>query len=347
MKKTSKNAKHVYRDCNFEVGLTGFDEERRLNAHSFTTSPAAMVTAEAAIKEAERKVRDAIMREAIARNASASAAKAQVSAEAEVFVLRADASRLRDELRSAEDALQRASSERHASEATARSVAAENDTLRAEYANARREIDELNAVLRARSQDITQLGGVIISVYRGEVDPRDLRDMADGIAHVIGPQKPTPAVRDHGDGGDSSNPRASRERPTFLRDERIRRSDEDERRAKTSFSSSVSSAHATATRGRGDVREVTHAHEQEEEAEDASVPINSAFFGVDAEEISWDEPLSVRETRRRPLGVPTLALEKLAPPPDDPDAAMLEFAYEQQYGPEAAKRMVEEAKAAR
>ena len=347
MKKTSKNAKQFYRDCNFEVGLPGFDEERRLNAHSFTTSPAAMVTAEAAIKEAERKVRDAIMREAIARNASASAAKAQVSAEAEVFVLRADASRLRDELRSAEDALQRASSERHASEATARSVAAENDTLRAEYANARREIDELNAVLRARSQDITQLGGVIISVYRGEVDPRDLRDMADGIAHVIGPQKPTPAVRDHGDGGDSSNPRASRERPTFLRDERIRRSDEDERRAKTSFSSSVSSAHATATRGRGDVREVTVAHEQEEEAEDASVPINSAFFGVDAEEISWDEPLSVRETRRRPLGVPTLALEKLAPPPDDPDAAMLEFAYEQQYGPEAAKRMVEEAKAAR
>ena len=69
-----------------------------------------MVTAEGAIKEADRKVRDAIMREAIARNASASAAKAQVSAEAEVFVLRADASRLRDELRSAEDALKRASS---------------------------------------------------------------------------------------------------------------------------------------------------------------------------------------------------------------------------------------------
>ena len=48
-----------------------------------------------------------------------------------------------------------------------------------------------------------------------------------------------------------------------------------------------------------------------------------------------------------PRGVPTLALEKPAPPPDDLDAAMLEFAYEQQYGPEAAKRMVEEAKAAR
>lgn len=315
-----------------------------------------MVTAEAAIKEAERKVRDAIMREAIARNASASAAKAQVSAEAEVFVLRADASRLRDELRSAEDALQRASSERHASEATARSVAAENDTLRAEYANARREIDELNAVLRARSQDITQLGGVIISVYRGEVDPRDLRDMADGIAHIIGPQKPTPAVGDHGDGDNTRarNLRASRERPTFLRDERIRASDEDERRAerKTSekLSSSVSrdaDATKTKTYGQRDSREVIHAHEQDEEAEDASVPLNSAFFGVDAEEISWDEPLSVRETRPRPRGVPTLALEKLAPPPDDPDAAMLEFAYEQQYGPEAAKRMVEEAKAAR
>ena len=215
MKKTSKNAKHFYSDCNFEVGLTGFDEERRLNAHSFTTSPAAMVTAEAAIKEAERKVRDAIMREAIARNASASAAKAQVSAEAEVFVLRADASRLRDELRSAEDALQRASSERHASEATARSVAAENDTLRAEYANARREIDELNAVLRARSQDITQLGGVIISVYRGETDPNDLRDVAEGIAHVIGGSGTPPAVR-----GSGPVTRGSRG------DERIRRSDQ-------------------------------------------------------------------------------------------------------------------------
>jgi hypothetical protein len=74
--------------------------------------------------------------------------------------------------------------------------------------------------------------------------------------------------------------------------------------------------------------------------------MDSAFFGVDADEISWDEPLSVRKTRPRPLGMPTLALEKLAPPPEDPDAAMLEFAYEQQYGADAAKRMVEEAKAA-
>ena len=149
---------------------------------------------------------------------------------------------MRDELRSAEDALQRASSERHASEATARSVAAENDTLRAEYANARREIDELNAVLRARSQDITQLGGVIISVYRGEVDPRDFRDMADGIAHIIGPQKPMPAVGDHGDGDNTRarNLRASRERPTFLRDERIRASDEDERRAERKTSEKLS-----------------------------------------------------------------------------------------------------------
>ena len=291
-----------------------------------------MVTAEGAIKEAERKVRDAIMREAIARNASASAAKAQVSAEAEVFVLRADASRLRDELRSAEDALKRASSERHASEVTARSVAAENDTLRAEYANARSEIDELNAVLRARSQDITQLGGVIISVYRGETDPNDLRDVAEGIAHVIGDSGAPPAVR-----GSGPVTRGSRG------DERIRRSDEaraslaskpstDDRR-----SASVSGAAAT----RASAPDAT-----EEEAEDASVPMDSAFFGVDADEISWDEPLSVRKTRPRPLGMPTLALEKLAPPPEDPDAAMLEFAYEQQYGADAAKRMVEEAKAA-
>ena len=307
-----------------------------------------MVTAEGAIKEAERKVRDAIMREAIARNASASAAKAQVSAEAEVFVLRADASRLRDELRSAEDALQRASSERHASEATARSVAAENDTLRAEYANARSEIDELNAVLRARSQDITQLGGVIISVYRGETDPNDLRDVAEGIAHVIGGSGTPPAVRGSGP--------VHLTKPNARGDERIRRSDE----ARASLASksstddrlpaSVSGAAATrasAPRFRETGPNAANATDAtEEEAEDASVPMDSAFFGVDADEISWDEPLSVRKTRPRPLGMPTLALEKLAPPPEDPDAAMLEFAYEQQYGADAAKRMVEEAKAA-
>ena len=304
-----------------------------------------MVTAEGAIKEAERKVRDAIMREAIARNASASAAKAQVSAEAEVFVLRADASRLRDELRSAEDALKRASSERHASEATARSVAAENDTLRAEYANARSEIDELNAVLRARSQDITQLGGVIISVYRGETDPNDLRDVAEGIAHVIGGSGTPPAVR-----GSGPVTRGSRG------DERIRRSDE--ARASLASKSSTDDRHPASVSGAAATRASAPRFREtgpnaanatdatEEEAEDASVPMDSAFFGVDADEISWDEPLSVRKTRPRPLGMPTLALEKLAPPPEDPDAAMLEFAYEQQYGADAAKRMVEEAKAA-
>jgi hypothetical protein len=248
-------------------------------------------------------------------------------------------------LRSAEDALKRASSERHASEATARSVAAENDTLRAEYANARREIDELNAVLRARSQDITQLGGVIISVYRGETDPNDLRDVAEGIAHVIGGSGTPPAVR-----GSGPVTRGSRG------DERIRRSDE----ARASLASksstddrlpaSVSGAAATrasAPRFRETGPNAANATDAtEEEAEDASVPMDSAFFGVDADEISWDEPLSVRKTRPRPLGMPTLALEKLAPPPEDPDAAMLEFAYEQQYGADAAKRMVEEAKAA-
>ncbi len=308
-----------------------------------------MGTAEAAIKEAERKVRDAIMREAIARNASASASKAQVRSEAEVLVLRADASRLRDELRSAEDALQRASSERRASEATAGSVAAENDTLRAEYANARREIDELNAVLRARSQDITQLGGVIISVYRGDVDPRDLRDVADGIAHVIGPTKPAPRLLPGSDLGARAGPavlddRASQVSKPTRGDERTRASDE----ARASFASaSTSVSGAAAARAAAPPRaKGAAANETEEEAEDASVPVDSAFFGVDADEISWDEPLSVRKTRPRPLGMPTLALEKLAPPPADPDAAMLEFAYEQQYGKDAAKRMVEEAKAA-
>ena len=303
-----------------------------------------MGTAEAAIKEAERKVRDAIMREAIARNASASASKAQVRSEAEVLVLRADASRLRDELRSAEVALQRASSERHASEATARSIAAENDTLRTEYANARREIDELNAVLRARSQDITQLGGVIISVCRGDVDPRDLRDVADGIAQVIGPTKPAPRLPESDPGAlePARDDRASRENPT-RGDERTRTSVE-ARVSTASASTSVSGA--AATPAAAPLRSTAAVNETEEEAEDASMPVDSAFFGVDADEISWDEPLSVRKTRPRPLGMPTLALDKLAPLPADPDAAMLEFAYEQQYGKDAAKRMVEEAKAA-
>ena len=218
MEKNEKNVNMTMRKSNFEVWLGIRRFERSTSVHHTTTSPAAMGTAEAAIKEAERKVRDAIMREAIARNASASASKAQVRSEAEVLVLRADASRLRDELRSAEDALKRASSERHASEATARSVAAENDTLRAEYANARSEIDELNAVLRARSQDITQLGGVIISVYRGETDPNDLRDVAEGIAHVIGGSGTPPAVR----GSGPVHPT----KPNARGDERIRRSDE-------------------------------------------------------------------------------------------------------------------------
>jgi hypothetical protein len=81
---------------------------------------------------------------------------------------------------------------------------------------------------------------------------------------------------------------------------------------------------------------------EQEEEEDTSVPMDSAFYGVDASEVTWEAPLSVRETKVRPKGMPGLKLEMLAPPPDDPDAAMLEFAYEQQYGKEEAKRMIAE-----
>jgi hypothetical protein len=298
-----------------------------------------MVTAAAAVKEAEQKVRDAIMREAIARGASASAAKAQVSAEAEVIVLRADASRLRDELRSAERARQRAASERQESEAGAREIAAENETLRAAYEEARREIDELNAILRARSQDITQLGQVIISVYHGALDPKDLGDMADGIETIIGPQNPAWRLRDSESGETSDGARRARrevsDRAAGVPSEnpdRVREARRGERRRAAS-ASSAEPAVAVSSRT-----------EPEEEEEDASVPMESAFFGVDAAEISWDAPLSVRKHRPRPFGVPGLALDKLAPPPEDPDADMLEFAYEQQYGKEAAKRMVAEAK---
>jgi|TARA_B110000977_G_scaffold52728_1_gene71629 hypothetical protein len=126
-----------------------------------------MVTASAAIKEAEQKIRDAIMREAIARSASASAAKAQVSAEAEVLVLRAAASRLRDELRATEHALEVSSSANTASASTHESLVAENHALRAAHASATSEVHDLNTVLRARSMDITQLGQVIIDVYQG------------------------------------------------------------------------------------------------------------------------------------------------------------------------------------
>ncbi|MDA9097312.1 hypothetical protein N9L76_00070 [bacterium] len=308
------------------------------------------VTAHSAVKEAEQKVRDAIMRESIARSASASAAKAQVTAEAEVLVLRADASRLRDELRSAENLAQRAVSERDAYvSAAVRDLRDENESLRAAHESVSREIDDLNAVLRARSQDITQLGQVIIQVFQGEVDPRDLGDMAAGIANVLGTQKPqnaadTTHVGTSYDAGRRDNGRRMDKQSVHTADALREPSPPPARRSAEHEKQNYHGSHGSSTSAYVKPNQPTAPTGDSDESEDASVPIDSAFFGVDADEISWDAPLSVRKHRPRPFGMPTLALENLAPPPDDPDAAMLEFAYEQQYGKEAAKRMVEEAK---
>ena len=46
---------------------------------------------------------------------------------------------------------------------------------------------DLGAVIMARTQDIKQLGQVIVSVFKGEILPSSLGDMAAGITNVIGP----------------------------------------------------------------------------------------------------------------------------------------------------------------
>ena len=164
----------------------------------------------------------------------------------------------------------------------------------------------------ARTQDIKQLGQVIVSVFKGEILPSSLGDMAAGITNVIGPNL------------DSFGAEEQSEQVPI---EAV--SNTSEKSIKDNLTKS------------GDVLPTS---ELVEDDEDSSVPVDSAFFGVEASEVTWGTTIVCSKTRPRPQGVPGLALDRLAPPPDDPDAAMLEFAYEQQYGKAEARRMMEEAK---
>lgn len=266
----------------------------------------------ATIREAEYRVKEAISREAIARNASASAAQAQVNAEAEVFRLRAENRTLRRLAKEAELAKEQLAADLASSEAALRELVASRNALVKSNDEAHQEIKDLGAVIMARTQDIKQLGQVIVSVFKGEILPSSLGDMAAGITNVIGPNL------------DSFGAEEQSEQVPI---EAV--SNTSEKSIKDNLTKS------------GDVLPTS---ELVEDDEDSSVPVDSAFFGVEASEVTWEQPLSVRKTRPRPQGVPGLALDRLAPPPDDPDAAMLEFAYEQQYGKAEARRMMEEAK---
>lgn len=266
----------------------------------------------ATIREAEYRVKEAISREAIARNASASAAQAQVNAEAEVFRLRAENRTLRSLAKEAELAKEQLAADLASSEAALRELVASRNALVKSNDEAHQEIKDLGAVIMARTQDIKQLGQVIVSVFKGEILPSSLGDMAAGITNVIGPNL------------DSFGAEEQSEQVPI---EAV--SNTSEKSIKDNLTKS------------GDVLPTS---ELVEDDEDSSVPVDSAFFGVEASEVTWEQPLSVRKTRPRPQGVPGLALDRLAPPPDDPDAAMLEFAYEQQYGKAEARRMMEEAK---
>lgn len=281
--------------------------------------------AAATVAQAKNAMKVAEQRAAIAKSAATAAARAQVAAEAEVIRLRSENKRMRDEVQRHLAAAMASKEECTASQlmresAAAAQVAAEDAAaeltsscraLEASYDEAKREVDELNAVLRARTQDITQLGHIIISVHKGEIQPEQLGEIAAGIANIIGPQ-------------------AEGSTEALI-------NGEDEEMAH----GAIGTAHQESFDA------IQEPEEQVEDEEDASVPIDSAFYGVAAEEVTWDEPLSVRKTKLRPKGMPQLALDKLAPPPEDPDAAMQEFAYEQQYGKEEAKRMMAEAKAAK
>ena len=266
----------------------------------------------ATIREAEYRVKEAISREAIARNASASAAQAQVNAEAEVFRLRAENRTLRSLAKEAELAKEQLAADLASSEAALRELVASRNALVKSNDEAHQRIKDLGAVIMARTQDIKQLGQVIVSVFKGEILPSSLGDMAAGITNVIGPNL------------DSFGAEEQSEQVPI---EAV--SNTSEKSIKDNLTKS------------GDVLPTS---ELVEDDEDSSVPVDSAFFGVEASEVTWEQPLSVRKTRPRPQGVPGLALDRLAPPPDDPDAAMLEFAYEQQYGKAEARRMMEEAK---
>lgn len=286
---------------------------------------AAEAQVEVTVTKAQHAVKSAEQRAAIAKAAAAAAARAQVAAEAEAIRLTGENKRLRDEAQRHFAAIELAAAESEQTQLAYDSAVAAQDaaeaaveeltktcgTLEGLYGESQREVEELNVVLRARTQDITQLGQIIISLYKGEIQSDQLGEIASGIANIIGP--PPPNASDNGD-------------IVGQVDDQLRRAED------AAGDDSVP------------VDEAPPGVEQEEE--DTSVPVDSAFYGVDAGEVTWEEPLSVRATRVRPTGMAPLALHKVAPPPDDPDAAMLEFAYEQQYGKEEAKRMIAEAKAA-
>jgi hypothetical protein len=188
------------------------------------------------------------------------------------------------------------------------------------------------------------------------VKPGDLGDMAAGIANVLGAAAPVrgdtfglgSSKRDSQDtAAGTQNGYDNGYDGTQMDKQSGRRSGDD------AFISTREQGeyvfvpeHPRASAEKQTQNQNKHTEQNQEEEEDSSVPVDSVFFGVDADEISWDAPLSVRKNRVRPFGMPTLALEKIAPPPDDPDAAMLEFAYEQQYGKERAKEMVDAARRA-
>ena len=286
--------------------------------------------ADAAAADSKSAVKRAEQREAIARSAAAAAARAQVASEAEVIRLSDDNKRLREEARAHVDAVavavtecETAVSAKNAAESAAEELRANVGYLEGSVSESQREMEELNAVLRARTMDITQLGQIIISVYKGEIQPEQLGEIASGIANIIGPQN-VDGDSNHatglGGGGEGVDGSGEGLHPE------------------------ESQPYGMA--GGAQLSESANDGEAEEEEEDTSVPVDSAFYGVEASEITWEEPLSVRERRARPKGMPALAVEKLEPPPDDPEAAMLEFAYDQQYGKEEAKRMIAVAKAA-
>eukprot|EP00227_Mantoniella_beaufortii_P010088 CAMPEP_0197587598 /NCGR_PEP_ID=MMETSP1326-20131121/9173_1 /TAXON_ID=1155430 /ORGANISM="Genus nov. species nov., Strain RCC2288" /LENGTH=755 /DNA_ID=CAMNT_0043152349 /DNA_START=241 /DNA_END=2508 /DNA_ORIENTATION=- len=283
--------------------------------------------------KAKAAVKAANQRAAIATAAAVAAAQAQVAAEAEAIRLTGENQRLRDDSKTHHTTVATATVEVEALqltrdgavtvqatvEATVDDLTTSRDTLEESYVESRRQLDDLNAVLRARTQDITQLGKILISVYKGEIQPDQMGEIAAGMEHIIGPNPEGISLAMTGRGGGGGGGGGV---------------------------------------GRGIGEQQHHGDdvdflpqppvvgEFEEEEEDTSVPVDSAFYGVEADEVTWEEPLSVRETKLRPKGVPILALNKLAPPPEDPDAAMLEFAYEQQYGKEEAKLMIAEARAA-
>ena len=135
-------------------------------------------------------------------------------------------------------------------------------------------------------------------------------------------------------------------------DERIRRSDE--ARASLASKSSTDDRHPASVSGAAatrvsaprfretDPNAANATDATEEEAEDASVPMDSAFFGVDADEISWDEPLSAEDAAEA-LGMPTRwRNSRRRRGPGAPCSSLRTSSS----AADAAKRMVEEAKAA-